>query len=166
MDKLKGKRAVKKFIMTVMMMAAACFAEVTGEAVEAAKNDINALEALLGQTQSADRIDVIHNHMILTVPRSNAVAYAKTLGASARIQSRASVIGAMTSQERTRAAFAHFKVYGDTFNNTIRFVDVEYLTTAEAVEFYEKVLKDVPLTDNTKDYLGRIKGELLKLKDI
>jgi hypothetical protein len=143
-----------------------CRAEVTAEMIQACSNDVQAILALLPQATGQTQINAIHNVAVARGNRSNAVEFAESLGASASVVSYAKVMQAFALKDPkalTMAAKSHFESYG---GNSWRVVSPRYLTTEEAGQFYELVLKNVPLTEETKDALGKIKGELLKLKDL
>jgi hypothetical protein len=157
----------KMMIIGMMMVGTLVNAEVTTEMVIAARsNSVEAILALLPQAEGQAQVDMIHNVAMTSGNRSNAVAFAESLGASAKVVSYARIVQAMALKDPraiTLATKAHFETYG---GGQWSFVNAKYLTTAEAVAFYELVLKNVPLTDANKDKLAKIKGELLKLKGI
>jgi hypothetical protein len=143
-----------------------CRAEVTAEMIKACSNDVQAILALLPQATGQTQINAIHSVAVARGNRSNAVEFAESLGASALVVSYAKVVQASALKDPkavTMAAKSHFESYG---GSSWKLVRAKYLTKDEAVEFYELVLKNVALTEETKDRLGEIKGELLKLKDL
>lgn len=159
---------MKKIIMMAMLgIGTLVSAEVTIEMVIAARsNSVEAILALLPQAVGQAQVDMIHNVAMTSGNRSNAVAFAESLGASAKVVSYARVIQAVALRDAraiTLTTKSHFETYG--VGNWSQ-VQAKYLTTAEAVAFYELVLKNVPLTDANKEKLAKIKGELLKLKGI
>jgi hypothetical protein len=145
-----------------------CRAEVTYEMIQACNRDVQAILALLPQAESQSQTNLIHSNAIKANAsnRENAVAFAKSLGACGQVVSDAALIQAIalgSEKDVTLAAKAHFEAYG---GSSWKRVNVRHLTTEEAIEFYTLVLKNTPLTEKTKDDLGKVKGDLLKLKDM
>ncbi|GEM_PF-2578233 len=59
------------------------------------------------------------------------------------------------------------KYYQSKINLPLKYIsrfNVNIATADECIAFYDAVLKNTALTDETREELGKIKGELLKLK--
>jgi hypothetical protein len=134
--------------------------------IKACSNDVQALLALLPMAEDQTQIEAIHFYAMMASDAKTAVAFVESLGASERIKLRAKFRQACASKD-SKGSSLYAKAYFETYGGQLwRMVQAKHLTTQEAVQFYELVLKNVALTEETKDRLGAIKGELLKLKDL
>lgn len=162
---------MKKYMMMVLVIGFVAFgafearAEVTREMIDACGDDVQAILALLPQAENEGQTDLVQYSAIRANGADTAIAFADQIAASERNKLRATIIQRTKEKnmkDRTLAA----KEYFEKYNGMWLGVNPRFLTREEAVEFYELVLKNVPLTEETKEKLGKIKGELLKLKDL
>lgn len=153
-------------LMVIFAAASAIRAEVTIAQVVACGSNTAAILALLPSAENALQTNMIHYNAICTKAISDQGAFAREIGACERFQRRfAFRSAAPESKERNAALVSYFEL-GDGQTEFVWLFSPVHATKEECIAFYELVLRSVPLTEKSKDVLGLVKGDLLKLKDL
>lgn len=160
---------MKKCIVVVMLMAAFASvlrAEVTRESVEACGNNTQAILAMLPSATNSAQTNLIHYAAIRIQPSTEVFAFAQSIGACKNLITFAAIRATAPRSRERNAALVSYYESGKGMDYLIKQFCPNVATKEECIAFYELVLRSVPLTDETKDLLSSIKGELLKLKDL
>jgi hypothetical protein len=127
--------------------------------------DTQAVLALVNEAGSVPHLQAIYLNAMLTRPKSERITFAKTT-VPERYRARCLAVELPRGREANAALTELYKSrphleisFANKFNAAVA-------TREECIEFYEAVLKNVELNESTKGFLGQIKGNLLKLKDI
>lgn len=161
---------MKKIIM--MVIGFACFgllqagAEVSVATINAAKsNGVEAVSALLPQCETVAQSNGVKFAIVSFERTGNFKSKAVALGLPDQLIKLFAIRDSNPNSAERNSAIREYLAAGGSDNWVFRF-DPRVATVKECVEVYELILKNVALTEATKDRLGQVKGELLKLKEI
>ena len=160
---------MKKMMIVIgmMMVGTLVNAEVTKEMLSTAiSNGVEAVTALLPQCVDERQSNVVKSTIVSFEPKGNKANKAEALGMSEIVVSYFGLYDMQSPSGELNTAVINYLKQGGDHRGIIGLFKASLSTKEECIEAYELMLKNIPLTETTKNKLGAIKGELLKLKGL